>query len=261
MIYSSVKPPKTKNVYPMTKTIRGHCLIINVDKFTNHIFQNRRGSQIDVENTGQLFKQLGFKVHLKTDLTKVQFLQELNRFSELKDHKQSQICVVVLMSHGNEEGLFTSDGFLIEKESILKKFHNQNCPNLMGKPKFFIFQACQGDVIDIGVTNGATEADNVVKKRPQNFLPTWEDMLILSASIRNYKSFRNTKRGSWLIECLTYVFMNYSCQLDILELLAEVSKGLRSFYQTDEGWKQTCSYELRGFYHKLYFNPGHFERQ
>ena len=36
-------------------------------------------------------------------------------------------------------------------EWILSQFNDQNCPQLKGKPKFFVFNACRGDKLDEGV--------------------------------------------------------------------------------------------------------------
>ncbi len=58
------------------------------------------------------------------------------------------MAVVVVLSHGTEGGVFTSDGRKIETESIYEKFNNEHCPALRGKPKFFIVQACRGDLRD-----------------------------------------------------------------------------------------------------------------
>ena len=85
--------------------------------------------------------------------------------------------------------------------------------------------------------------------------PTWEDMVILYATVPGFVANRNLYRGTWLIECLCYVFMNYSSEMDLREMLDEVARRLRS-YESEQGFKQSCSYESRHFYNKLFFNPG-----
>ena len=50
------------NAYPMTKKIRGQCLIIDNEKFVNDVLPYREGSMIDSNNLDILYEQLGFKV-------------------------------------------------------------------------------------------------------------------------------------------------------------------------------------------------------
>ena len=47
--------------------------------------------------------------------------------------------------------MYTADGRSINLERIYEYFNNKNCPDLKGKPKFFIVQACRGELADIGV--------------------------------------------------------------------------------------------------------------
>ena len=49
--------------------------------------------------------------------------------------------------------------------------------------------------------------------------------------------------------------MKHAADMDIKELMDEVSHEMRN-YESEFGTKQSCSYEVRHFYKKLYFNPG-----
>ena len=73
--------------------------------------------------------------------------------------------------------------------------------------------------------------------------------------IPGFVANRNLYRGTWLIECLCYVFMNHAREMDLREMLDEVARRLRG-YESEQGFKQSCSYESRHFYNKLFFNPG-----
>ena len=53
------------------------------------------------------------------------------------------MAVVVIMSHGRHGLVAACDGREIETEWILRQLNNDGCPNLKGKPKLFIFQACR----------------------------------------------------------------------------------------------------------------------
>eukprot|EP00095_Tigriopus_kingsejongensis_P004006 snap_masked-scaffold874_size86240-processed-gene-0.5 protein:Tk04006 transcript:snap_masked-scaffold874_size86240-processed-gene-0.5-mRNA-1 annotation:"PREDICTED: caspase-2-like" len=83
------------------------------------------------------------EVIVKDNLNGDQFLRELDAFSQLEDHKSADMCVVVVASHGNDDHIISTDNQPIRTEHIVAKFNNQMCPNLRGKPKFFIFQACR----------------------------------------------------------------------------------------------------------------------
>ena len=52
--------------------------------------------------------------------------------------------VLVFMSHGNEKGIYGNDWEVVCVEEIKEMFNGKNCPQLVGKPKIMIFQACRG---------------------------------------------------------------------------------------------------------------------
>ena len=63
-----------------------------------------------------------------------------------------QSLVVVISSHGNDGVVFGKDhkkdsALELKVSKIVKKFMNESWA---GKPKVLIFQACQGDVVDLG---------------------------------------------------------------------------------------------------------------
>ena len=72
------------------------------------------------------------------------------------------------MSHGHDLKIVSADGKLLDyyKDILryravtipcigdgLSRFFNNNCDVLRNKPKVFIFQACQGEEIDCGVSS------------------------------------------------------------------------------------------------------------
>jgi hypothetical protein len=65
------------------------------------------------------------------------------QFAFLKEHKDSDMCVVAILSHGDEGLIFSKDGRKVSTEWLLSRFNNDGCPALKGKPKFFILQACR----------------------------------------------------------------------------------------------------------------------
>jgi hypothetical protein len=51
------------------------------------------------------------------------------------------MCVVVVMTHGYGDFLFSSDGRELDRNWIKRQFVDTQ--SLVGKPKLFIFQACR----------------------------------------------------------------------------------------------------------------------
>ena len=65
------------------------------------------------------------------------------------EHQQSQMCIVVVLSHGREGAVISRDNDGVSVASIIDKFNSSKCPALAGKPKLFIFQACRSVIIFI----------------------------------------------------------------------------------------------------------------
>ena len=76
-------------------------------------------------------------------------MRTINSFSKLEDHIYGQMCIVIILSHGNDGGLINAaDGKVVSTEYVLRRFNNDACPALKGKPKFFVLQACRGDEVN-----------------------------------------------------------------------------------------------------------------
>jgi len=77
-----------------------------------------------------------------------QYLSKISRI----DHSAYDAFVLVLLTHGNQDGVFGTDastkdgnetGFILIDE-ITSMFDSSKCHSLSGKPKMFFIQACQG---------------------------------------------------------------------------------------------------------------------
>ena len=78
-------------------------------------------------------------------------MRTVNNFSKMEEHNYGQMCVVIILSHGNDGGLINAaDGKVVSTEYVLRRFNNDACPALKGKPKFFVLQACRGDEVNTG---------------------------------------------------------------------------------------------------------------
>ena len=131
----------------------GNVIIINVKDFDPRSdMKERIGSERDVANLQALFAGLNFEVSIpktaegttKTKFTSDEMLSCLEGYSKLRSHAEASMSVVVVMSHGVDNGrICDSDGKRVRVEEIIDKFTSENCRALDKKPKLFIFQACR----------------------------------------------------------------------------------------------------------------------
>uniref|UniRef100_A0A8C0AQE6 Caspase 9 n=1 Tax=Buteo japonicus TaxID=224669 RepID=A0A8C0AQE6_9AVES len=129
-------------VYELKADPCGHCLIINNVNFSrdSHLL-TRDGSDVDCRKLEKRFKALRFNVLTRRNLeAKVRLLRKLAR----EDHRALDCCVVVILSHGCQVGIYGTDGKTVPVEEIVNYFNGYNCPSLRGKPKLFFIQACGG---------------------------------------------------------------------------------------------------------------------
>jgi len=256
-------------MYPMLSKPKGYALIINNQEFDDSLtYPLRVGAHVDSENLGSLFTQLGFIVVKCKDLKRRETLRKLDEISELAGTKKASMMVVCILSHGRDQGkIISTDGQSIDIEiDVLRKFNNDYCPELKGKPKFFIIQACRGDEYDYGYLEDSndkvTDTDANPTRSRRSSLPnqtykevSWEDMLIAYSTLPGYVSNRDHYRGTWFIESICKVFMENAKDMNLRDMLDEVGLVL-SRYESEIGTKQSFNYDVRHFYKKLYFNPG-----
>ena len=267
-------PPVNSTCYPMSSKPRGSVLIINNEYFEDPagLYKNRYGSTIDANNLSILFEQLDFKCTIKDNRTYKQMRDDIYTFSKLTESVEPNMRILVVLSHGDKTNVLSANGFKLPYEWITSQFNNYSCPQLRGKPKLFIFPACRGSTSDHGVDEDlnahSTQVDSLASdalvvmmpsspsvSRSGKRLPMYGDMLIAYGTVPGYVSNRDTLHGSWYIQCLCTVFMEKSCEMELMEMLAEISQEMLK-YESEFGTVQTSSYEVRGCFNKLYFNPG-----
>jgi len=261
---SGVRAASELKCYKMDSTPRGQVLIINNEDYVNDLLPRRTGSLVDANNLDLLFLGLGFKVTMRSNLMYQDMFTEVQRFAELEAHHESDMAVVVIMSHGRQGLVAACDGREIETEWIMRQFNNYGSPALRGKPKLFIFQACRGEDHDFGTPPARIDFEKYEEKRgqtdarsinpPEYKDVSWEDMIVAYSTLPGYVANRDKYRGTWFIESLCKVFMDYAADLEIREMLDKVGELLKN-YESEFRTKQSFAYEVRHFYKKLYFNP------
>ena len=76
-------------------------------------------------------------------------MQEMKKcvqsISGIRDHENYDAFFLCVMSHGAAGVVYGVDGVGVDiKTDIVEPFHQDRCRALCGKPKIFLFQACQG---------------------------------------------------------------------------------------------------------------------
>nr|CAI5861074.1 unnamed protein product [Callosobruchus analis] len=145
--------------YTFKEKPRGTVLIINNVKFIEDK-NDRKGAENDQSCLKHMFQQFGYKVITEKNLTKkvrlqltIHFTEKLTKDSSLKN---SDICIVIMMSHGtnmNEKEVAVAGGYTevigvdnkgLPIDEVLDEFSGEICQHLKGKPKIFFFQCCRG---------------------------------------------------------------------------------------------------------------------
>uniref|UniRef100_A0A8C8RZT3 Caspase-2 n=1 Tax=Pelusios castaneus TaxID=367368 RepID=A0A8C8RZT3_9SAUR len=243
--YMSVKPctPEFYHAhqhlaYKLISQPRGLALVLsNIHFSSDNDLEFRSGGDVDCTGLEMLFKHLGYKVTVLHDQTVQEMQEALQKFSQLQTHRNVDSCIVALLSHGIEGGIYGVDGKLLQVQEVFRLFDNANCPNLQNKPKMFFIQACRGDETDRGVDQrdgkersdspGCEETDANKEENPRLRLPTCSDMICGYACLKGTAAMRNTKRGSWYIEALTSVFAENSQNMHVADMLVKVNRLIK----------------------------------
>ncbi len=145
-----VRPETEEVCYSSDNTKRGICLIFEHDTFRPDMnLSARKGSEVDLKSAISLFNAMGFDVHVERNLHYVDIMRLLSKVAGM-DHSDSDCLAVVMLSHGNEGSLFAYDA-AFPTQRLWEPFVAEKAPTLVGKPKLFFLQACQGSNMDAGV--------------------------------------------------------------------------------------------------------------
>ncbi|CAG2105421.1 unnamed protein product, partial [Medioppia subpectinata] len=215
---TAIQSTEYGNVYPMSKKPRGYCVIIDNEFFTGepiqcthppdiscelvpllHIRLRRRtGTTADANRLSSVFKQLYFCVKTYKNKTVEEMkalLADIAADSALIGH---DALAVIILSHGATEGIYGTDGVTVALKTILEMFNNENCPQLIDKPKMFFLSACRGGKTDPG-TRKSLGPNLAAMGKPSTapIVSTWSDMFVYYSTIEGYVSTRNIFKGSW----------------------------------------------------------------
>nr|XP_022286252.1 caspase-6-like [Crassostrea virginica] len=207
--------------YPMRGKARGRLVIINNFQFGQEVDVERMNrSQQDATSLDVLFKQLHFQTKQHSNLT-LKKLSSVLEEERTRDQASLECFVMVVMSRGDGEHIYGVDGYRINTDSIISMFDCEHCSNLRGKPKIFIFQAC----------NDATKStDNFEKNYKKASMSSSftlsdklrSDMFILKAT-KDVEVRYGGAFGSRFIQSFVYLMRNLACEEDFQEIVTKIN--------------------------------------
>ncbi|XP_026215414.1 caspase-6-like [Anabas testudineus] len=251
--------------YPMNNKRRGLALIFNQERFYWQLgLCDRYGTESDGRNLENRLNGLGFDVRSYDSYNKAEVEALINEAAQA-DHSDADCFLLVFLSHGEDEHVYTRDGKISIKD-IVSQFKGTECRSLVGKPKIFIWQACRGDQHDDPVT-----ACDAVDSRPMtnevvvdatavHTLPAGADFIMCYSVAEGYYSYRETNNGSWYIQDLCELLGEYGDSLEFTHLLTLVNRKVsqRSVEMSRDknaiGKKQVPCFTSM-LTKKLYFRP------
>lgn len=203
--------------YDMSSFPRGIFTLFNVEHYipaTGMSDYPRKGTERDADALCALFLELGFIVERYDNPTQKAIFEGLDRIAN--DLGSLSCCGCAVLTHGEEGILYSSDSS-IQIKDITKRFRKKS---LAGKPKFFLFQACQGsDYMDsIDACDGPTKPDEEAIS-----LPCEADFFYAYSTVPGYYSWRNSRNGSWFMQSICSVFRQNAHNMDLYRMLTRVN--------------------------------------
>ena len=234
--------------YNMDHAKRGIALIININKYDDpnpFKLEERKWSKKDVKNLRKTLYYLEFVPDIGENLTKSQIEKRLQNIASI-DHKDFDCFLCVVMSHGNEDNIVTSDNKLISFEELMAPI--KSCKTLFHKPKMFFFQACRGEnemesrASSAGSTNSSKGAQpeagppssNLQSNKNKKIATKFEkesDLLIYYSTLPNHLSWSNDKKeGTIFIKSVCDVFndayTNLPNNMSLAQMFTRINKSV-----------------------------------
>jgi hypothetical protein len=233
------------NKYKMDHEKRGIALVINMQtyEYPNPFnLDERKWSPKDVENLKKTLEYLEFEFKSCQNFTKTQIEQVIQEQASL-DHSNSDCFLCVVMSHGNEDKIVTSDNKEISFEEIMAPI--KSCPTLINKPKLFIFQACRGenemelpqgqsrpDADQIMSSEQLTRNDHTDLNENKKTLNKAEyDFFVYNATLPKHLACGTETDGNRFIKNVCNVFneayKNLPNNMPLSKMILNINKGVR----------------------------------
>ncbi|XP_066880748.1 caspase-7 isoform X2 [Kogia breviceps] len=208
----------------------GKCIIINNKNFDRVTGMGvREGTDKDAEALFKCFRSLGFDVTVYNDCSCARMQDLLKKASE-EDHRNSACFACILLSHGEENLIYGTDGKTAIKD-LTAHFRGDRCKTLLEKPKLFFIQACRGTELDDGIQADSGPI-NDTDANPRYKIPVEADFLFAYSTVPGYYSWRNPGSGSWFVQALCSILNEHGKSLEILQILTRVNGRVARHFES-----------------------------
>ena len=209
--------------------------------FTNESFDitpewKREGAKQDEINFKEIYQMMGLECRPFFDLTTDQIIQTLEEIVREDGLAQYPMLCVGFSTHGGHgDVLYGKDGkkFFLYNQ-VVSLFKPDKCPNLSGRPKVFLVQACRGEF------RGDMRTDSIEAHIPHTLE---SDFLIAHSVVSGYQAYRHINTGSWFISHLKVAIQRYSKDYHFLDILTFVNQLIVKASARNKDYIQTCQFE------------------
>lgn len=224
--------------YKMTSKPRGYFVIINNRNFTGSNGElvedrERTHTEKDVDKMVAVALGLGFVPRVRTDLTKNQTEDYLDMIAKDRSLEAHDAFVLMVMSHGYDDAIESTDRQLIKFERIRNGFESSVCPALDNKPKIFIFVCCRGEKMDgpgLGPEYGTDPTTSFAKG---DGVPVIDDSpprrvnhtIAIFSTVPGFVSWRRPWDGSHFVEIFAKTLAEFACRESLQQMLSRVTSS------------------------------------
>lgn len=228
--------------YNMDHERRGRAIILNHEKYKEGLGPEKRtGTNADKISLKQCFEKLKFDVDVLDDLRVHEIKNKLAEISRAS-HKYEDCLIVVVLTHGyGKKHLYAYDGYY-ETETLFSSFTADVCPELAGKPKIFIIQACRGEKVSesmnfkssIQVDSHRIDSSGIIHHYS---IPVEADQLVAFSAYEGRVALRDSEDGTWFIQELCKELEDNGEMLDLLTVFTNVNRRVAVKVHDGEGYK------------------------
>lgn len=115
---------------------------------------------------------------------------------------------------------------------------------------------CSGDQHDQGVLRRGMIETDAISFAPDEWVPTYSDILLCYGTYPGYVSYRNPHEGSYFVLSMCKIWPKNMHTTCLEKLIKMMQKDLKKSRDSDGYKGQLVTMENRGLDKALYFNPG-----